>query len=258
MAFYEKIRSQRGFYKSVMNVVRGMNFHAHLHTSFELLHVYEGTITVRVDQQEYHLKKGQQILILPNLIHEYKNSTKETLTQLIIFSVDHLPEIHRAAKAGDFRHPVLEGCSEEFVRLTQTGNDHFLFRSDLYRIAARYEKNDPIPIRGKGNDEFAAWLSDYLETHCTEAVSEKTVAKAIGYHPRYLSEKINQNFGVSFKILLNEYRIRIAKELLADSDRSITEIYTLAGFDSQSSFNRNFKLFTGVTPREYRAERGRT
>lgn len=256
MAFYEKIRSQRGFYKSVANVIRGMSFHAHLHTSFELLHVYEGTITVRVEQQEYHLKKGQQILILPNLIHEYKDSTKETLTRLIIFSVDHLPEIRRAAKGGDFRNPVLDDCSEEFIRLVNTEHDHYLFRSELYRIAACYEKNPPITVTEERNGEFAAWLSDYLEAHCTEAVSENTVAKAIGYHPRYLSQKINQSFGVSFKILLNEYRIRMAKELLADSGRSITEIYTLAGFDSQSSFNRNFKLLTGVTPREYRKNRG--
>lgn len=255
MALYEKHRSQNGFYKAVGNLSHGLTFHAHLHTSFELLHVFEGTISVWVNRQKYVLNKGQQILILPNMIHEYKTEKSNTLSRLIIFSVDYLPEIAKEAKSGLFRHPILEYSSENFCKLIDLHEDHFLFRSELYRIAAQYAKNDPIPVTSRQSSDFAQWLSEYLEAHCTEKISEKTVAKAIGYHPRYLSLLINQNFGVSFKILLNEYRIRIAKTLLSDSAKSITEIYTAVGFDSQSSFNRNFKLITGVTPREYRAER---
>lgn len=252
MAVYEKYRSQKGFYKSILDITRGMTFHAHLHTSFELFYVFRGTVFVRVEQEEYSLKEGQSILILPNLIHEYRSDGADTLSQLAIFSVEYLPEIFREGESGLFRYPISELAEEDFRRLIDAQEDHYLFRAALYRIAARYAKNAPIPLAAERNGNFALWLSDYLENHFKEKIDEKSVAKAMGYHPRYLSLLINQNFGVSFKTLLNEYRIRAAQQLLTDKKKSITQVYTDAGFESQNTFNRNFKLFTGVTPREYR------
>ena len=252
MAVYEKHRSQKGFYKSSLPVTKEMTFHAHLHTSFELFYVFRGRVLVRVEQEEYRLTEGQSILILPNLIHEYRSDGPDTISQLVIFSVEYLPEIFREGENGLFRHPISELAEEDFRRLIDAQEDHYLFRAALYRIAARYAKNDPIPLTAERNGNFALWLSDYLENHFKEKINEKSVAKAIGYHPRYLSQLINRNFGVSFKVLLNEYRIRTAQQLLADKQKSITEVYADAGFESQNTFNRNFKLFTGVTPREYR------
>ena len=40
--------------------------------------------------------------------------------------------------------------------------------------------------------------------------------------------------------------------MLSGSEVSITEIYLAVGYDSQCSFNRNFKSIMGLTPREYR------
>ena len=252
MAIYETYRSLKEFDFQISDTWENPSFHAHLHESFELLYVQAGELSVGVEGTEYRLRAGQQILILPNLIHEFQSKTADTVMQLVIFSADYLPELWADSAANRFRHPVLEGLGADFQDLIAHRDDRFLFRADLYRIAAAYAKNSLADLPLRRDQEISVKIFAYLEAHYREPIDEIGVARSLGYHPRYLSKKINRNFGVSFKALLNEVRIRVAKDLLKTTELSVTEIYTRAGFDSQSAFNRNFKLLTGKTPREYR------
>lgn len=255
MAFYETRNSVTGFRCSFYRHNTNLQFHAHLHNSFELLRVKSGSISVRIEKQDYLLTAGEQILIPPNLIHAYDSGKEGSVTQFIIFSADYLPELTDMTRAGELRYPVLDSASYEvFDELLKHRREHYLFRSALYRIAAFYEQNDRVAVTVRRDSDFTRWMSDYLETHCTDPIDEKGVSREIGYHPRYLSSLINRNFGMSFQCLLSEYRVRLAAKLLSEAKASITEVYMAAGFESQSSFNRNFKRIMGVTPREYRRE----
>ena len=49
-------------------------------------------------------------------------------------------------------------------------------------------------------------------------------------------------------------RISRAKELLNQTDRSITEILYSVGFNSPEHFSRTFRRLTGMSPRQYRKE----
>jgi AraC-like DNA-binding protein/mannose-6-phosphate isomerase-like protein (cupin superfamily) len=51
---------------------------------------------------------------------------------------------------------------------------------------------------------------------------------------------------------LNEYRVMKASELLAETERSISEIYTDCGFENASYFVKVFKKTYGTTPSKYR------
>ena len=150
------------------------------------------------------------------------------------------------------RYPVIAEGRALFAELRQGENNLFLFRSTLYRIAAAYAENDLLTATPREEDDFALSFSAYLEKHFAQEVNESNAARAMGYHPRYLSCLIRKNFGVSFRRLLSEYRVRAACPLLREKGKSVTEIYLTVGFESQSSFNRNFKAIMGVTPMAYR------
>lgn len=79
-------------------------------------------------------------------------------------------------------------------------------------------------------------------------------AKKIHASSRKLSIVINEITGESFSQLLNKYRIEEAKKLLLSSDDnlSIENIYLQTGFNSRSTFNRVFKSYTGLTPKEFK------
>lgn len=79
--------------------------------------------------------------------------------------------------------------------------------------------------------------------------------------PEYrLRRLINQKLGYrNFNVFLNNHRIEEAKAALADPAQAEVPVITIAmdaGFASLGPFNRAFKATTGLTPTEYRRQRG--
>ena len=79
-------------------------------------------------------------------------------------------------------------------------------------------------------------------------------AKKIHVSSRKLSIVINEITGESFSQFLNKYRIEEAKKLLlsTEDDLTIENIYLRTGFNSRSTFNRVFKSYTDLTPKEFK------
>jgi len=68
-----------------------------------------------------------------------------------------------------------------------------------------------------------------------------------------LSEIINHKYHTNFYGFVNHYRIQDAKgAIISFPEKSILEIAFDSGFNSKSTFNKEFKRFTGKSPKEYR------
>ena len=76
-----------------------------------------------------------------------------------------------------------------------------------------------------------------------------------GLAPRLISFTVNNGFGQSFNDVVNGYRVAEVKRRLATPDAQRLTLLGIAfesGFNSKTTFNRIFKQFTGVAPRDYR------
>ena len=99
-----------------------------------------------------------------------------------------------------------------------------------------------------------------METHkpyLNPEITLESLANDISVNPRILSQLINETFKKNFKSFILEYRIRESMRILADSKHrnlTILEILYQVGFNSKSAFNNQFKLFTKLTPIEYRSK----
>jgi AraC-like DNA-binding protein len=70
----------------------------------------------------------------------------------------------------------------------------------------------------------------------------------------YLSDFINQEYGLTFRELINKYRIKDAKQLIANNHnkrQTFIEIAYEVGFNSKSTFNLAFKKHVGMSPSEF-------
>lgn len=83
-------------------------------------------------------------------------------------------------------------------------------------------------------------------------ISIEMVAKHVYVHPSYVSRVFSQELGSNFRSYINNLRINLASELLANTDKSIGTICHDVGFSDHSYFNKVFKQLKGVTPSEYR------
>lgn len=81
------------------------------------------------------------------------------------------------------------------------------------------------------------------------------LSKHLNEKPHYVSQVLNQNFNCSFFELVNQYRIRLAKELICQKPKlSMIEISENVGFNSKSTFNAVFKKLTHMTPSQYKQD----
>jgi YesN/AraC family two-component response regulator len=98
--------------------------------------------------------------------------------------------------------------------------------------------------------EFMQQEKFYTEPELTLAA----LAEKLDIHPNYLSQVINEKVGKSFYDYINALRVEEFKRLLEIPDNGKFTMMSLAadcGFNSKSSFNKNFKKVTGQSPSEY-------
>lgn len=78
------------------------------------------------------------------------------------------------------------------------------------------------------------------------------LAKAVATNRTYLSSAINRMTGSSFSVWLAEYRVNYVIQLMETGGfDNIDELYEQAGFGSKTSFYRQFKQITGLTPKQF-------
>lgn len=100
-----------------------------------------------------------------------------------------------------------------------------------------------------------------IEKFFTEPeLSLSMLAEKIKVHPNYLSQVINEKEEKTFFEYINTLRVEEFKRLVALPESKQFTIMSLAydcGFNSKSSFNKNFKKATTLSPSEYLAAIGR-
>jgi len=132
-----------------------------------------------------------------------------------------------------------------------------LLQPDVYYTIAKY-KNTRLSEPDKR--EYLQRLNAHMETRkpfLNPDITLESLANDISVNPRILSQIINETFKKNFKSYILEYRIKESMQILADENyRNLTilEILYQVGFNSKSAFNNQFKLFTHLTPIEYRSK----
>jgi AraC-like DNA-binding protein len=84
--------------------------------------------------------------------------------------------------------------------------------------------------------------------------SVSDLCSAIGITQPYLYRIFKEEVGCSPKNYISEYRIKLAKKLLAETEFSVSAIADSVGFKSVLDFSKFFSKRTGVSPTEYRKE----
>jgi AraC-like DNA-binding protein len=105
-------------------------------------------------------------------------------------------------------------------------------------------------------DDFPEQVRSVLRTALvTGQAGADPVAALFGMHSRTLNRRLNA-FGTHFRVLVDEGRFEIARQLLDNSAMAIGRIAWLLGYAEPSAFTRAFRRWSGTTPDRWRAGRG--
>jgi AraC-like DNA-binding protein len=84
-----------------------------------------------------------------------------------------------------------------------------------------------------------------------EPLTRDELAQRLGVSERHLNRCFQQEMGLPPMTYLNRYRVKRAKELLEQGDRSVTEVALAVGFSDSNYFGRVFRQEVGVSPGAY-------
>ena len=137
------------------------------------------------------------------------------------------------------------------------GTDLILFRRDPWEQVRESMKNNSSKedIQQQPNEVYRQALEEWMEKERPYRNPDFKLVDLQAVLPMnrtYLSQFIHSEFGCSFYLFVNRYRIEEAKRLMADNpDMKMAEISASCGFSSPSVFSRTFTSIAGQSPSEW-------
>lgn len=92
----------------------------------------------------------------------------------------------------------------------------------------------------------------YIEKNYQNQILVEDVAREVAISPSYFKHLFKRECGYTFSDFLTRVRIQKAKELLLETDLSITEIAFETGYQNPNYFSLVFKNLEGIAPSDYR------
>ncbi|MVQ40042.1 helix-turn-helix domain-containing protein [Paenibacillus sp. MAH-34] len=176
----------------------------------------------------------------------------ETVLQYQEFLIDIVQKVRKAFHVLrlDERaiQPVIAGLSTS--QSFYSGRHYRKFFSQLLVAAC-----EEIRSNQKNEDPVIDFVVDYVNKHFAQDITLDIVAEHLHITGGYLSTYFKEKTGENFIDYINGVRIRVAQQMLLETDLRIQDVASSSGYQNINSFNRMFKKFTGMPPREFRREK---
>ncbi|MDA5558710.1 helix-turn-helix transcriptional regulator [Shimia sp. MMG029] len=149
--------------------------------------------------------------------------------------------------------PVTLGAKENYIRFPSSVLETPIRGADaqLLRHLTSYGE-----VLLSQNVEAPPTLTELIERHLLHGMAVERpklsdLARKLGMSERTLNRRL-QTEGQSFRNLVSETQIKLARAFLSDPNLSLAEIAHMSGFSDQSSFTQSYRRRTGNTPKQDR------
>lgn len=251
----------------------------HIHEYFEILYCQSGAYTLTLNDKPYDLYPGDMALIDPMEIHSTR-ALSDSLNQYLV--IKFVPEVLYSTEQLIFELkyilPYIKGSgshqkvfSKEETKTVPVGDilqeivDEFLRRDFGYEIALRLSisrlflwilrrwhenSQEAVPDDAAMNTLSAAL--QYVDENYAQGISMADAAGHCNMPYTAFSRFFSRYLGRGFAEYLLLTRLKKAAMLLAETDKSVTDIAMETGFSTTSYFIQRFKEYQGMTPKRFR------
>jgi AraC-like DNA-binding protein/mannose-6-phosphate isomerase-like protein (cupin superfamily) len=258
----------------------------HRHPFHQVLYYSRGRGTQHLGELRRPIAPGSICFIAAGVAHSFLGTGPRPATCLALDfeleEVDHRSDHHdddavvlrNALRAGErevfplsarFQRQV-EACMRRINRETEVRQTGYatavqgmllellaLFLRATRQTPAFVRSHPPPRWRNEGVVRRAVALAaEVPEEVEAEAPTLARAAREVGVSPNHLNRLLRQQTGLTFRQLLIQRRIELAKTLLRTGDAQCTEIAMSCGFGDSNYFARLFKRKTGLSPTEFR------
>ena len=247
----------------------------HYHPEVELVYIGQGYGNRYVGNHISKFEQGDLILMGPNIPHfgyefGFQGVHEEVVVQfnnkIITNSIEILPEltlinelVNKAKSGISFYGEAKDFVGQELIKMEkQNPFDRLQTLFQVLQYLAKCKEYNVLNadgvtliIKNQNEDRINKVFQHVKENYDTEIPLNEISKIALMTVPafcRYFKKHTKKTF-IEF---VNDFRIRQAIRLLAQGDKSISEISNQVGFNNFSHFNKQFKRVTGESPSQYK------
>lgn len=242
----------------------------HLHEGMELMFIVSGQGENIVNGKTVKVKRGSVIIVESECFHCVNNW--ETMKYYsVLFKTSFLDESmkndenlrHLLKKrynynlTGDFLYAALEEDSLQMMEELFLG----MIREELekreryiYLMRCYFDGIMNLILREavkENNDEdlLFSQIVNYIGENSAKNLRIEDVAERFNYNSRYISNKLKEYCGLSFKQLIMKKRLDNVIYCMSKTDESIEEICIKCGFTNKAYFYDLFEKTYGIKPK---------
>jgi AraC-like DNA-binding protein len=238
------------------------------HSYLEMQFIIHGRVTYFVQDTGYLATNRSVVFIGPNIIH---NLIVEPGHSIHKIRLQCPPDIFKGNRLVSSTIAKLREAVHLSLARSEASRSGVLLEEMIQEIAHRGENyrevvqrylETLILILGRSLDTSNPVVTEdslsireiirYLDASFADNITLNSTANRFCLSPNYMSALFKRNVGAGFKEYLINRRIVEAKKLLESTSLKITVIAFRVGFDSISTFYRDFHMAVGLTPSEFR------
>lgn len=253
----------------------------HWHPALELDYVLDGMITIHAPSETFTAKKGDIFFINTEILHEiqFHKEYKNCSLCALLFDMHLLSGMYNSRFEQKYLRPITDSRTlsvyvisgnngnqraiiEKFHKIRKISQEEtpgyeFEIRAELSRLwLLLLEETKDLRASTPGisgtNINRLKTMMDFIEHHYMEKISLDDIAASASLSVRECSRCFNHCIRKSPIVYLNEYRLRIAAQMLIRTEDSILSVSENCGFHSASYFSKSFRETFCCTPKEYR------
>lgn len=269
--------SPYSIHKSYFDNSCSVALYLHLHPEMELLYLEEGSFTFKIEEKFYSMKAGEAIFVPQNMLHTAIEQSEHGLFRAICFAPEFLTTnmgkrdmqtyVYALVQSGIDYTLLLQGeewkevlsCLKSlFMQAERLENSELLVRGYLLVIWQHLYEQHISKILGetkKSRKEVQLEeVLQFMHTHFAEDLSLGDLAEQAHMSEGQFCRTFKQVTGNTPFTYLKKYRITKSCLFLSETDKKISEICSLCGFNNISYYNREFLQVMETTPSKYREE----
>ncbi|MBP1917321.1 AraC-like DNA-binding protein [Lederbergia galactosidilyticus] len=270
-----------------MKSIGEQEFAFHSHTQFEIYFFHQGDCKYLIHHSIYELHPGD-IIIMDGLTAHRANPSKFDLYErsVVHFSADWIQPVIEELRMPELLSPFKE-MSNCLLRGQDDGERELILQSiksmvqlmnEEYSFLLRPEVEAELKIllltilmqiyklSKKENHQLAMPKSEkvlhveniaqFIQVHFRNSISLEDISTELNLSKFYLSRIFKEVTGTTVMDYVMTCRLNQVKfDLEMSPQRTLMEIATESGFESQAHFSRFFKKRVGMTPSEYRRKK---
>jgi len=231
-----------------------------------MLAQYEQNTPLQLYEEEqrlfYCVKNGDLLALNSLLDHLASNKStpyigtmsKDPVKQVLFSVVSGITLATRAAMSGGLPDAEAYHLSDAYLqRLDNTLTEQQALELFLSALADFTNRVHNAKIHGAYSLPVTKALK-YISSHLHEKPSLVRISEYCGVTPQYLSSVFHKEKGITITAYIRNEKLKVAAQMLEQSNFSIQRISTMLEFPSQSAFTAQFKAYFGKTPYVYRKD----